>query len=67
MSGKCDRLMKLEELASGHQIERTIEQVRVTEKANHCYKKRHIESTRPGELHSQPARRSGGIRSMLVI
>jgi len=53
MSSQYDRLLKLEELASGHQIELTAEQVRAIEKANPCYKERHIESSRPGELLSQ--------------
>ncbi|MDD5766926.1 MAG: IS481 family transposase, partial [Candidatus Marinimicrobia bacterium] len=53
MSSQYDRLLKLEELASGHQIELTAEQVRAIGKANPCYKERHIESSRPGELLSQ--------------
>ena len=60
MSSQYDRLLKLEELASGHQIELTAEQARALEKANPCYKERHIESSRPGELLSLPARKSDG-------
>ncbi len=53
LSTQYDRLLRLEELASGNQIELTAEQVRAIEKANPCYKERHVESSRPGELLSQ--------------
>jgi len=53
LSAQYDRLLKLEEFASGNQAELTAEQVRAIEKANSCYKERHIESSRPGELLSQ--------------
>lgn len=53
MSNQYDRLLKLKEQASGHKIELTSEQVRAIEKANPCYKERHVESSKPGELLCQ--------------
>jgi len=53
METKYDRLLKLEEQSAGHKIELTSEQVRAIEKANPCYKERHVESSKPGELLCQ--------------
>lgn len=53
MGSKYERLLKLEEQALQHAIELTPEQVRMIEKANPCFRERHVESSRPGELLSQ--------------
>jgi transposase InsO family protein len=53
MASKFDRLLKLEEKAAGEPIELTAEQVTAIEKANPCFKERHVESSRPGELLCQ--------------
>ena len=53
MGSKYDRLLKLEEKAEKEPITLTADQVRLIEKANPCYRERHVESSRPGELLSQ--------------
>jgi transposase InsO family protein len=53
MGSKYERLLKLEEKAQQHAIELTAEQVAQIEKANPCFRERHVESKRPGELLSQ--------------
>jgi transposase InsO family protein len=53
MGSRYERLLKLEERALDQKIELTAEQVRAIEKANPCFKERHVESSRPGELLSQ--------------
>lgn len=53
LGSKYQRLLKLEEKALDNEITLTAEQVRAIEKANPCFKERHIESSRPGELLQQ--------------
>lgn len=53
MASRYERLLKLEEKASQHAIELTPEQVAQIEKANPCFRERHVESSKPGELLSQ--------------
>ncbi|HEB76848.1 MAG TPA: transposase, partial [Nitrospirae bacterium] len=53
MGSRFQRLLKLEEKALDQKIELTAEQIRAIEKANPCFKERHVESTRPGELLCQ--------------
>ena len=53
MASRYDRLLKLEEQAAGHQIDLTAEQIAAIEKANPCFRERHVESSRPGELLAQ--------------
>ena len=53
MGSKYDRWLKLEEQASQKAIELTGEQVAFIEKQNPCFRERHVESSRPGELLSQ--------------
>jgi len=48
-----DRLVKLEEKASGEKIELTGEQIKYLEQNNPCFRERHIESSKPGELLAQ--------------
>lgn len=53
LASHYDRLLALEKRALEHGIELTAEQVRWLEKHNPCFRERHIESSRPGELLSQ--------------
>jgi transposase InsO family protein len=53
MGTKFERLLKLEEKASQKAIELTPEQVAQIERNNPCFRERHVESSRPGELLSQ--------------
>jgi len=53
MGSKYERGIKLEELAAEQAIELTPEQVALIERANPCYRERHVEGSRPGELLAQ--------------
>ena len=53
MGSKYERWLKLEELAAEQAIELTPEQVAPIEKANPCFRERHVESSLPGELLAQ--------------
>lgn len=53
LGSKYERLLKLEERAASEPIELTPEQVAAIEKANPCFKERHVETSRPGELLAQ--------------
>src|SRR5579884_1895681 len=53
MGSKFDRLLKLEEKTASEPIELTGEQIAQIEKANPCFRERHVESSRPGELLCQ--------------
>lgn len=53
LGGKYDRLLALERKALDEEIELTPEQVKAIEKANPCFRERHVESSRPGELLCQ--------------
>jgi hypothetical protein len=46
---KDERRLRLEERALEEGVELTPEQVALIEKANPCYRERHVESSRPGE------------------
>jgi len=50
LGSRYERLLKLESQACQHEIELTAEQVAGIEKANPCFRERHVESSRPGEL-----------------
>jgi transposase InsO family protein len=50
MGRKFERLLKLEEQAAVEGSELTPEQVGAIEKGNPCFRERHVESSRPGEL-----------------
>lgn len=50
---RYERLLKLEEHSLNQEIELTPAQVAWIEKANPCFRERHIESHRPGEVLSQ--------------
>jgi len=47
------RLLRLEEEKNGHEMELTEEQIRFLEKANPCFRERHVESPYPGYLLCQ--------------
>jgi len=53
MATMYDRLLKLEETVAAEPVELTAEQVALIEKANPCYRERHVESSRPEELLAQ--------------
>jgi len=53
MGSRYERLLKLEEKALKRKIELTPEQIKAIEKANPCFRERHVESKRPGELLCQ--------------
>ena len=53
MGSIYERMLKLEEKAAQKAIELTPEQVAQIEKYNPCFRERHVESSRPGELLSQ--------------
>ena len=53
MGTRYERLLKLEEHSLNQEIELTPAQVAWIEKANPCFRERHIESHRPGEVLSQ--------------
>lgn len=53
MGTKYERFLKLEEKAAKEPIEPTAEQIALIEKANPCFRERHVESSRPGELLAQ--------------
>jgi transposase InsO family protein len=50
LGSRYARLLKLESQACQREIELTPEQVVWIEKANPCFRERHVESSRPGEL-----------------
>jgi transposase InsO family protein len=50
---RYERLLKLEEKASRQEIVLTLEQIAQIEKSNPCFRERHIESSKPGELLAQ--------------
>jgi transposase InsO family protein len=53
MGTKFERLLRLEERSAADPIELSPEQITQIEHANPCYRERHVESSRPGELLSQ--------------
>ena len=53
MASKFDRLLKLQEQIATEPFELSAEQIVQIEKVNPCYRERHIESSRPGELLAQ--------------
>jgi len=53
MATMYDRLLKLEEKAASEPIELTVEHIALIEKADPCYRERHVESSRPGDLLAQ--------------
>ncbi len=64
MGTKYERLLKLEEKAAKEPIELTAEQIALIEKANPCFRERHIESSRPGELLAQDTFYVGSLKGV---
>ena len=61
---KYKRILRLEEETYGKQIELTEEQIKLLEKANPCYRERHVESSYPGYLLSQDTFSVGVIKGV---
>lgn len=53
LGSRYERLLKLEARASQEGFELTAQQIALIEKANPCFRERHVESSRPGELLAQ--------------
>jgi transposase InsO family protein len=53
LGSRFERLLRLEAQALAEAVELTPAQVMAIEKANPCFKERHVESSRPGELLCQ--------------
>jgi hypothetical protein len=53
MENRYKRLLRMEEQKSGQDIDLTGEQIRLLEKANPCFRERHVESPYPGYLLCQ--------------
>ena len=53
LGSRYERLLRLEERAAETAIALTAEQIEQIERANPCFRERHVESSRPGELLSQ--------------
>jgi transposase InsO family protein len=64
MGSKYQRLLKLEEEALDKKIELTPAQVKAIEKANPCFKERHVESSKPGQLLSQDTFHVGTLKGV---
>lgn len=59
MASKFDRIMRLEERHLKEGMALTEEQIRLVERMNPAFSKRHVESSRPGELLSQDSKLVG--------
>lgn len=59
-----DRLLRLEEKNAQKAIELSGEQVALIEKANPCFRERHVESSRPGELLAQDTFYVGNLKGV---
>jgi transposase InsO family protein len=64
MEKRYKRLLRLEEEKSGQDIDLTEEQVRLLEKANPCFRERHVESLYPGYLLCQDTFMVGPIKGI---
>jgi hypothetical protein len=56
LGSRVERLLKLETGAAGKAIALTVEQVALIEKANPCFRERHMESSRPVGSSWRPMR-----------
>jgi transposase InsO family protein len=64
LGSRYERLLRLEEQAANQQIELTAEQIRLIEQNNPCFRERHIESERPGQLLAQDTFYVGQIKGV---
>jgi transposase InsO family protein len=61
---KYKRLLRLEEEKKGTDVDLTEEQIKLLEKANPCFRERHVESSYPGYLLSQDTFMVGTIKGI---
>jgi transposase len=61
---KYKRILRFEEERNGTDIELTEEQIRLLEKANPCFRERHVESPYPGYLLSQDTFMVGALKGV---
>jgi transposase InsO family protein len=64
METKYKRLLRLEEEKNGKDVDLTEEQIKLLEKANPCFRERHVESSYPGYLLSQDTFMVGTIKGI---
>lgn len=64
METKYKRLLRLEEEKNGKDVDLTEEQIKLLEKANPCFRERHVESPYPGYLLSQDTFMVGTIKGI---
>ena len=64
METRYRRLLRLEEEKNGRDIDLTEEQIRLLEKANPCFRERHVESLYPGYLVCQDTFMVGTIKGI---
>jgi transposase InsO family protein len=64
METRYKRLLRMEEEKSGQDIDLTEEQIRLLEKANPCFRERHVESPYPGYLLCQDTFMVGALKGI---
>jgi len=64
METKYKRLLRLEEEKNGQELDLTEEQIKLLEKANPCFRERHVESLYPGYLLCQDTFMVGTIKGI---
>lgn len=64
METRYKRLLRMEEEKSGQDIDLTAEQIRLLEKANPCFRERHVESPYPGYLLCQDTFMVGALKGI---
>lgn len=64
METRYKRLLRMEEEKSGQDIDLTEEQIRLLEKANPCFRERHVESSYPGYLLCQDTFMVGALKGI---
>ena len=64
LGSRHERWLALERQNAGHAIELSAEQVAFLEKLNPCFKERHVESERPGQLLSADTFMAGVLKGI---
>lgn len=64
LESKYKRILRLEEVRAGEEIDLSEEQIRLLEQANPCFRERHVESHYPGYLLSQDTFMVGVIKGV---
>lgn len=67
MGTRYHRWLRLEQQQAEQAIELSAEQVKFIEKANPCFRERHVESSRPGELLCQDTFQVGRIKGVGLV